>query len=226
MKNEIGRKITSLTLMTIMFAGGMTLAIPGFLPDSAIPIEAYADQGTTQGMLYVSSTEVQGAQVVEIKVSDPAYSSLATHSPLTMDFNDSTITLVQVSDGSWMAYLSDLNNTVYADATLGSGTNDFDFGLNCVLTLNAGNSAPTRNLDVNVNTFSETTTPCTGAATAQANSMEVLQNEMQIALAGDGNIEGPQLLVTLALMQTYGLLSITSTLQQTTSLLMVTTLSL
>ena len=48
MKNEIGRKITSLTLMTIMFAGGMTLAIPGFLPDSAIPIEAFADQGTTK----------------------------------------------------------------------------------------------------------------------------------------------------------------------------------
>ena len=66
MKNEIGRKITSLTLMTIMFAGGMTLAIPGFLPDSAIPIEAFADRGTTNGTLYVSSTEVQGAQVIEI----------------------------------------------------------------------------------------------------------------------------------------------------------------
>jgi len=187
MKNEIGRKITSLTLMTIMFAGGMTLAIPGFLPDSAIPIEAYADQGTTQGMLYVSSTEVQGAQVVEIKVSDPAYSSLVTHSPLTMDFNDSTITLVQVSDGSWMAYLSDLNNTVYAD----TNATDFEFGLNCVLTLNAGNTAPDRNLDVNVNTFSEVTTPCTGGATAQANTMSVLQNELDIAAAGAAGQDGP-----------------------------------
>jgi hypothetical protein len=43
--------------MTIMFAGGMTLAIPGFLPDSAIPIEAFADQGTTNGTLYISSTK-------------------------------------------------------------------------------------------------------------------------------------------------------------------------
>jgi len=58
MKNEIIRKITSLTLMTIMFAGGMTLAIPGFLPDSAIPIQAFAEnQGTTEGMLTMSSTE-------------------------------------------------------------------------------------------------------------------------------------------------------------------------
>ena len=60
MKNEIGRKITSLTLMTIMFAGGLTLAIPGFLPDSALPIEAFADQSTTVGMITVSSTEIQG----------------------------------------------------------------------------------------------------------------------------------------------------------------------
>jgi len=138
--------------MTIMFAGGMTLAVPGFLPDSAIPIEAYADQGTTQGMLYVSSTEVQGAQVIEIKVSDPAYAELTTHAPLTMDFNSSTLNLVQVSDGSWMAYLSDLNNSVYADATLGGGTNDFDFGLNCVATLNGGTTdGSATNLDVNVN---------------------------------------------------------------------------
>ena len=32
MKNEIGRKITSITLMTIMLAGGMTIAYPGFTP--------------------------------------------------------------------------------------------------------------------------------------------------------------------------------------------------
>ena len=58
--------------MTIMFAGGMTLAIPGFLPDSAIPIEAFADQGTTNGTLYLSSTEVQGAQVIELTIDDPS----------------------------------------------------------------------------------------------------------------------------------------------------------
>ncbi len=32
MNNELGRKITSLTLMTIMVAGGMTMAAPGFMP--------------------------------------------------------------------------------------------------------------------------------------------------------------------------------------------------
>ena len=32
MNNEIGRKITSLTLMTIMLAGGMVIAAPGMMP--------------------------------------------------------------------------------------------------------------------------------------------------------------------------------------------------
>ena len=43
MKNEIIRKITSLTLMTIMFAGGMTLAVPSFLPMEEILPAAYAE---------------------------------------------------------------------------------------------------------------------------------------------------------------------------------------
>ena len=89
MKNEIGRKITSLTLMTIMFAGGMTLAIPGFLPDSAIPIEAFADRGTTSGTLYVSSTEVQGAQVIEIIIDDPGLNKAGTNATVTVDVTPS-----------------------------------------------------------------------------------------------------------------------------------------
>ena len=52
MKNEIIRKITSLTLMTIMFAGGMTLAVPSFLPMEEILPAAYAENdSTTEGML-------------------------------------------------------------------------------------------------------------------------------------------------------------------------------
>ena len=36
MNNEIGRKITSLTLMTIMLAGGMTIAAPSMMvPEAA-----------------------------------------------------------------------------------------------------------------------------------------------------------------------------------------------
>ena len=133
MKNEIGRKLTSLTLMTIMFAGGMTLAIPGFLPDSAIPIEAFADQSTTNGQVTVSSTAVQGAQVLQVTVSDSAISNTGIfQNPATMDFNSSTLQLTQITDGSWVAYVADLSSAVNADAI---GSTSLNFGTSCGTTL-------------------------------------------------------------------------------------------
>ena len=68
MNNEIGRKITSLTLMTIMIAGGMTFAIPGVMP------AAYAQANAN---LFVSVEEsvitdrFGGPMVVEVVVNDP-----------------------------------------------------------------------------------------------------------------------------------------------------------
>ena len=66
MNNEIGRKLTSLTLMTIMLAGGMTIAAPSMMPQAA-----------AAGQLYVSAENAQfgnlfgGAQVIEVIVRDP-----------------------------------------------------------------------------------------------------------------------------------------------------------
>ena len=63
MNNEIGRKLTSLTLMTIMLAGGMTIAAPSMLPQAA-----------AAGALFVSAENANfnnffaGVQVVEIIV--------------------------------------------------------------------------------------------------------------------------------------------------------------
>ena len=68
MKNEIGRKLTSLTLMTIMFAGGMTFAIPGVLP---------AVNASHAANLFVSAENSQfsnyfaGPMVIEVTVIDP-----------------------------------------------------------------------------------------------------------------------------------------------------------
>ena len=75
MKNEIGRKLTSLTIMAIMFAGGMTIAAPGFMP------EAVADLSVTDGALSVSTTTLQGAAILEIVVNDPNYSATDTDIP-------------------------------------------------------------------------------------------------------------------------------------------------
>ena len=66
MKNEIGRKLTSLTIMAIMFAGGMAIGVPSFMPEAA------SDLSVTEGLLTVSSTTIQGGAVLEIVVNDPA----------------------------------------------------------------------------------------------------------------------------------------------------------
>ena len=65
MKNEIGRKLTSLTIMAIMFAGGMAIGVPSFMPG------ATADLSSTSGMLSVSTTTLQGVAILEIVVNDP-----------------------------------------------------------------------------------------------------------------------------------------------------------
>jgi len=60
MKNEIGRKLTSLTIMAIMFAGGMTVAAPSFMPG------VFADFSETDGMLSVSSVYIQGGAIQKV----------------------------------------------------------------------------------------------------------------------------------------------------------------
>ena len=137
MKNEIGRKLTSLTLMTIMFAGGMTLAIPGFMPDSAIPIEAFADSGSSNGSLYLSSTLVQGAQIIQVIVNDPGLSTTGDNSIVEIDVtpvggSTETVPLFQVTDGTYHAYLVD---DVSAEGADGISSTSIDFGKDCDLTL-------------------------------------------------------------------------------------------
>ena len=66
MNNEIGRKLTSLTLMTIMLAGGMVIAAPAMVPEAA-----------AAGQLFVSAENANfnnffaGTQIVEIIVRGP-----------------------------------------------------------------------------------------------------------------------------------------------------------
>ena len=73
LKNEIVRKLTSLTLMTIMFAGGLSVAFPGTMP------QAHA---THNANLFVSAENsysnnlLTGPMVVEVVVSDSSINRL------------------------------------------------------------------------------------------------------------------------------------------------------
>jgi len=101
MKNEIGRKITSLTIMAIMFAGGMAIGVPSFMPVASADTFA-----ATDGELSVSSTFIQGGAVLEIVVNDPDVSSTED------DINNVPSVLVggtsydmnQAVNGKWYLY--------------------------------------------------------------------------------------------------------------------------
>lgn len=121
MKNEIGRKLTSLTIMAIMFAGGMTLAIPGFMPE----IQA-AD--TTSGLLTVSTTTLQGAAILEIVANDPDISNVSTDiSAPTVDVGESTYSMTQATNGKWYLYVVDKSTASVAEAQ----TTGLEFGILC-----------------------------------------------------------------------------------------------
>ena len=116
MNKEIHRKITSLTLMTIMVAGGLTFAIPGVTPD------AEAASART-GNLLVSTTTFGGPMVVEIIVDDPDLAEIdqAENEPdVTFDGNE--IRMVQATDGKWYAYVA-AGDAVDAVDTPDDGTN-------------------------------------------------------------------------------------------------------
>ena len=86
--------------MTIMFAGGMTIAIPGETPVAI----------AQTGMLSVSATAAPGnsfggPQVIEIEVDDPSRNESDSPMPhVTVDGDD--VTMVQAGTGKWYAYVA------------------------------------------------------------------------------------------------------------------------
>jgi hypothetical protein len=99
MYNEITRKLTSLTLIAVMVAGGLTFAAPGMVPD------AYA-----AGNLHVSAEAVgnfAGIQVIEIVVNDPQRSSTDESEGIpNVEINGDDVLMVQGDDGAWYAYVA------------------------------------------------------------------------------------------------------------------------
>src|SRR3989338_196245 len=115
MKNEIVRKLTSLTLMTIMFAGGLAYAFPGVMPDASAAHNAnlFVSAENTY-----SSNLVTGPMVVEVIVSDSSISSQDdAHGEPTVTMNGQKIRMLQSTDGNSYAYIADVDMAKAADAT-------------------------------------------------------------------------------------------------------------
>ena len=135
MKNEIGRKLTSLTIMAIMFAGGMTVAAPSFMPG------VFADFSETDGQLSVSSVYIQGAAILEVVVNDPNYANTEddiANGP-TIEIEGTEYDLVQATNGKWYVYAVDDSQSTLLDAD-GKG---MEFGIRCTtgLGINTGHGA-------------------------------------------------------------------------------------
>ena len=135
MKNEIGRKLTSLTIMAIMLGG---LGIAQGFTNSFMPV-ASADLTETSGMLSVSTTTLQGAAVLEIVVNDPDISDTTTdiNSGATVSVLGSSYDMVQAVNGKWYAYIVDLSTATLMDAD----GNGLEYGLKCTSGLGTGGTA-------------------------------------------------------------------------------------
>ena len=133
MNNEIGRKITSLTLMTIMLAGGMVIAAPGIMPAAhAANANLFVSAENSQFDNYMS-----GPQVIEVVIidSDIDDTDEAKGEP-DVTVNGKILRMVQAVDGNWYGYFADRDMASKADATAGSTSgifgNGLDFGTLCL----------------------------------------------------------------------------------------------
>ena len=120
-KNEIYKKLTSLTLMAIMVAGGMTFAVPGMVP------EAYAANAN----LFVSAENskfdnyMSGPQVIEVAIIDSSISDTDEgKGEPDVTVNGNNLRMVQATDGNWYGYFADKSMAIDAD----TADNGLDFG--------------------------------------------------------------------------------------------------
>ncbi|MEX2192965.1 MAG: hypothetical protein WD717_06260 [Nitrosarchaeum sp.] len=132
MNNEIKRKITSLTLMTIMLAGGMSFAVPSMVPAAhAANANLFVSAENSQFSNYMS-----GPQVIEVVIIDSDINDTdeAKGEP-DVTVNGKILRMIQAVDGNWYGYFADKTRAAIADhtATVKSGQG-LDFGTLCLPT--------------------------------------------------------------------------------------------
>ena len=142
MTNAIGKKLTSLTLMTIMVAGGVTFGIPGVVPAADAQVGRNAN-------LFVSAEDatfdnIFGGQVVEVVVRDNQIDALdeALGEP-DVYINGQDLRMAQANDGNWYGYFASESMARAVDLRPASGTSTssaagIDFGAICDNTVNIG----------------------------------------------------------------------------------------
>jgi len=112
-----------------MFAGGMAIGVPSFMPEAA------SDLSVTEGLLTVSTTTLQGAAVLEIVVNDPDNSdTLNDVNALSVDVGSITVDMTQATNGKWYVYVVDDSVATLMDAD----TTGLEFGFQCTAGIGVG----------------------------------------------------------------------------------------
>ena len=102
-KNANVRKLTSIALMTIMVAGGLTFAIPGMEPAEAAQISSNPNlKVSAEGQN--SDNEIAPTNIVEVIISDGDINA-SDDSPPIVEVDDTRITMTFFS-GAWYAYFA------------------------------------------------------------------------------------------------------------------------
>ena len=131
MNNELGRKITSLTLMTIMVAGGMTFAFPGFMPAAhAANANLFVSAENSQFDNYMAGPQVIEVVVIDSDIND---TDQAKGEP-DVTVNGKILRMVQAVDGNWYGYFADRDQAQIADSTTDIVGSGLDFGKFCSAT--------------------------------------------------------------------------------------------
>ena len=137
MYNNILRKLTSLTLLTILLASSAVVGLPNALP--------HAQAQATNANLFVSAENSQwnnyfaGPQVVQVVVSDPSISQLdQAYGEPVVTVNGKRLHMAQGSDGNWYAYFADRNQAIAAGNTAELQGKGLNFGGFCGPTSSLG----------------------------------------------------------------------------------------
>jgi len=163
MKNEIGRKLTSLTIMAIMFAGGMAIGVPSFMPEAA------SDLSVTEGLLTVSTTTLQGVAILEIVVNDPDNSDTDNDVvALAASVGGTDYDLTQASNGKWYAYVVDLSQ---ADL-FNEDNKGFEFGQKCTSGLGKAKSTTDLIVASGTNVYAAVNTDAVGSIILAGNCLD------------------------------------------------------
>ena len=117
MYNETIRKITSLTLLTILVASSAVVGMPNALPHASA-------QTSTNANLFVSAENSQfnnyfaGPQVIQVVVADPDINRLdQAYGEPVVTVNGKRLRMAQGTDGNWYAYFADRNQAINAENT-------------------------------------------------------------------------------------------------------------